>query len=40
MSWSNPTENLIKPSLNPICSCSYSEISEDVEDPGAQNKVL
>ena len=28
ISWSSPTENLIKPSLNPIFSCSSSEISK------------
>ena len=40
MSWSNPTENLIKPSPSPIFSCSSSEISDEVDDPGVQNSVL
>ena len=40
ISSSNPIENLIRPSLNPISACSSCGISDDVEVPGALNKVL
>ena len=40
ISLSKPIEKRINPSVNPISFCSSSEISEEVEVPGALKSVL